>query len=60
MKKAVWINGKRKLEGFWEYVRASDTFIIELKSKDRITGMNRRMVLRGEDTPEWGNWKLQR
>lgn len=60
MRDGVWTNGKRRLTGRWEYNRASDTFIILLNGRDRITGEHRRLTLRGEETPEWGNWKLER
>lgn len=59
MSRATWINGKRKQTGAWEYQRASDRFVIELDSRDWITGQKRRIVVAGE-TPEWGNWKLER
>ncbi len=55
--KATWANGKRRIEGEWDYVWNGDVFVIQLYSKDRITGQNRR-VLTHNDTPEWGNWKL--
>jgi hypothetical protein len=55
----TWVNGKQQVTGSWRYHWPSDRFVIELNSKDRITGTRRRMVVAG-DTPEWGNWKLQR
>ena len=58
MREAVWRNGKRKVTGHWVYNRGSDTFLIILDSRDRITGQQRRFTVHG-DTPEWGNWKRE-
>jgi len=57
MKAATWVNGKRKITGRWEYFWAADRFVIELDSKDRITGEPRQIEVAG-DRPEWGNWRL--
>lgn len=57
MKQAIWTNGKRSLKGTYSYNWASDYFLIELESRDRITGRLRVFRVRG-DKPEWGNWKL--
>jgi hypothetical protein len=59
MKPAIWKNGRRTMRGRYEYHWASNRFVIELESRDRITGANRRMVIAG-DKPEWGNWRLGR
>jgi len=59
MKKATWVNGKKKVTGFWCYNWSADNFTIELDSKDRITGQQRVFRVY-DDTPEWGNWKLVR
>lgn len=56
---ATWTNGKRKLTGLWEYIWHSDSFLISLDSRDRITGEQRVFRVHG-DTPEWGNWRLVR
>lgn len=59
MTKGTWVNGKKTLTGRWEYIWHSNNFTIVLDSKDRITGVQRRLTVHG-DTPEWGNWKLKR
>jgi len=59
MKIGKWANGKKTITGMWDYIWQSDRFIIILDSKDRVTGDNKRIVVAGE-TPEWGNWILQR
>ena len=59
MRRATWCNGKRKVRGYWSYNWGSDTFFIELDSRDRITGEKRRFTVHG-DTPEWGNWKREK
>ncbi len=56
MEKATWVNGKKKVTGYWTYIWASDRFFISLNSKDGITGIRREFVVSG-DPPEWGNWK---
>ena len=56
--KATWANGKRRVTGAWRYVWSSDRFVIELDTRDRVTGGNKRVVV-GGDTPEWGNWKRE-
>ena len=56
MNKATWINGKRKLSGYWTYNWSNDFFTIVLDSVDRITGQKRILYVRG-DKAEWGNWK---
>ena len=60
MKRATWVNGKRKLTGAWEYIWHADRFRIVLDSRDRITGQNRVIVTAGSqaEKPEWGNWRL--
>jgi len=60
MKEGTWTNGKQTVRGWWEYLWAADKFVVELDSRDRITGQPRRMVLFGGDSPEWGKWKLVR
>lgn len=59
-REGVWKRGKQTVKGVWRYVWASDRFVIELDSTDRITGQRREIVVYGGETPEWGNWKLQR
>lgn len=59
MKKATWVNGKRKITGAWVYDWASQTFKIELDQKDTVTGINKHIEVK-DDSPEWGNWKLLR
>jgi hypothetical protein len=59
MKKGSWRNGKRVITGWWNYHWASDAFVIILDQKDRITGDNKRILVKGE-TPEWGNWSFVR
>ena len=54
--KAVWVNGKRRVYGWWKYIYTSDSFHIVLESKDRITGLKRTITTTG-DVPEWDNWK---
>lgn len=60
MRQATWSNGKRRLTGSYDYIWASDTFVIELDSRDRLTGRRRRFSVVGGDHPEWGRWKLER
>ena len=55
-RKAVWVNGKKRVTGVWLYNWSSDTFWIMLDSRDRITGRKRAFLVDGEK-PEWGNWK---
>lgn len=55
----IWRNGKRTVTGCWFYDETGDTFVVELDSYDRITGTLRRKIVYG-DSPEWGNWKLER
>ena len=57
IKKAKWGNGKRIVEGHWQYNWSSDTFTIWLDQKDRTTGQD-KIFTTHNDTPEWGNWKL--
>lgn len=57
--KATWSNGKRTITGWWKYNWASDSFVIDLDSTDRITGERRSMIIKG-DHPEWGNWKREK
>lgn len=56
---ATWVNGKRRMTGWWLYNRSTDRFYIRLNSRDRITGEDRRITT-ANDSPEWGNWKLVR
>lgn len=56
---ASWVNGKRRITGSWWYAWGADRFHIRLDSRDRITGTDRRLTVSG-DTPEWGNWTLER
>lgn len=56
--RATWTNGKHKVSGLWRYIWSSDVFVIDLDTKDRITGVGKRVVVRGE-RPEWGNWKME-
>ena len=58
MRKATWVNGKKRVSGSWEYHWPSDTFYIYLDSTDRITGQQREIEVKG-DAPEWGNWKRE-
>lgn len=58
MTRAVWTNGKRSITGAWAYQWASNKFLIELDSVDRVTGRIRRFELVGDERPEWGNWRL--
>ena len=55
---AVWRNGKRTIKGSWTYNWHRDVFFIELESKDKATGENRRFEIY-DDVPEWGNWKRE-
>jgi len=57
---ATWVNGKKRIEGYYFYYWPRDTWIVTLKSRDRVTGELRRLDLLGYDAPEWGNWKLVR
>lgn len=59
MEDGIWVNGKKTVTGKWCYNWGSDTFTIRLNSKDSITGESKCFRVTG-DTPEWGNWKLQR
>lgn len=54
-----WVNKRRIVTGYWNYVWSADMFVIVLNSTDRLTGMQRVLHVHG-DTPEWGNWKLVR
>jgi hypothetical protein len=54
--KAIWTNGKRKVDGEWKYDWPSDSFVIVLNSTDSITGQRRTMIVKG-DVPEWGKFK---
>jgi hypothetical protein len=57
--RGTWRNGKQVVHGWWAYQWAADKFTIELDGKDEITGAARRITAYG-DSPEWGNWKLDR
>jgi len=59
MNTARWTDGKTIIKGGWSYYWPSDTFFIVLDSTDEITGMQRRIEVKG-DSPEWGSWKLIR
>lgn len=59
-KKATWTNGNKKQTGSWTYIWHRDTFAIHLDSKDPVSGRQREFYTSNEDSPEWGNWKLQR
>lgn len=59
MSLVAWTNGKRRVTGRWTYHWASDRFVVELDQRDRITGQPKCIVIAG-DSPEWGNWKLER
>ena len=59
MNPGTWINGAQKVTGWWNYNWGADKFTIILDRKDRLTGSPRQFIVYG-DTPEWGNWKLQR
>jgi len=50
MQEAKWTNGKKTISGRWVYIWHLKTFIVELST-------GRRIVLLGNDTPEWGKWK---
>lgn len=54
--RAIWVNGKKKVSGHWNYLWSADKFIIQLDSIDRTTKRPRVFTVTG-DTPEWGNWK---
>jgi len=58
-KRATWVNGNRKITGYYSYYRPADRFDIVLDSKDPITGRQRSLSVHG-DEPEWGGWKLKR
>ncbi len=58
MQPGTWTKGKRKITGWWEYYRPSDTFTIVLDSKDPVTGQERRVVTHN-DKPEFNGWKLE-
>jgi hypothetical protein len=62
MNRATWKNGKRTIGGSWEYIPASDRFVILLDQRDRVTGLRKQIVTAGSqrELPEWGNWKFQR
>jgi len=47
------------IQGRWDYYSPGDFFVVVLDSRDRVTGLLRRFTVYGE-TPEWGNWKLER
>lgn len=55
---AKWNNGTKTLTGRWQY-KGSDRFVIALDSVDPVTGQERNFSVYG-DSPEWGNWKLDR
>lgn len=57
-KRGTWVNGKKKVTGYWQYNRNADRFYIELDQIDSITGEHKNLTVYG-DTPEWGNWKLE-
>ncbi len=59
MPRAEWVNGKRKISGMWCYSSITQRFYVTLDMKDRITGQRKSFEFAG-DSPEWGNWKLQR
>ena len=52
----TWVNGKRRQTGSWSYNQTSDTFTINLDSRDPVTGLQ-RVFTTHNDVPEWGNWK---
>jgi hypothetical protein len=57
---AKWTDGKRTITGRFEYYWPGDRFDIWLDSTDRITGKQRHISLVGEDSPQWGKWKIVR
>jgi hypothetical protein len=58
MKRATWVNGKRRVTGEWRYHWGSDTFVIVLDGRNRLTGRPNVIYVKGEE-PEWGNWKRE-
>ena len=61
MAEGVWRKGKPVRTGSWEYQWASNTFHVHLdKPVAWADGTSRRLVLLGHETPEWGQWRLDR
>lgn len=58
VRRAVWINGKKRITGTYEWCWASQRYHVVLDSRDPITGLIRVLSLSG-DAPEWGKWKLE-
>jgi hypothetical protein len=58
-RKASWTNGKRTITGTWEYINFSRQFHFVLDSRDPVTGLIREFWIKA-DSPEWGNWKLNK
>jgi hypothetical protein len=60
MRHTTWTNGKRTVKGCWNYYWASDCFVVTLFQRDRTTGASEKTFRVYGDTPEWGNWKMQK
>lgn len=59
--KASWTNGKSIANGSWEWIWQRNGFQVWMDKPVAFCGERRRnFFLLGEDTPEWGNWKLIR
>lgn len=59
MKKGIWIKGKKKVTGEWEYCWSGDYFVVRLDSKDTVTGQHRSFRVY-DDHPEFNGFKLVR
>ncbi len=55
---AVWKKGEKTIRGAWSYHWASDSYLIRLKGRDPVTGLQRPpFVVHGEE-PEFSGWRL--
>lgn len=57
---ARWINGTKYIYGKWSYNRHCDKFHISLDSSKNTIGIRNHDFDTYNDSPEWGNWKLDK